>query len=43
MKIVSLDVHGESSEMVAVSESGEVLLKLKVATECYSVRPIARS
>lgn len=38
MKIVSLDVHGESSEMVVVSESGEVLLKLKVATEREELR-----
>lgn len=40
MKTVSLDVHAESSEIVAVSEGGEVLLKLKVATEAEELRRI---
>ena len=40
MKTVSLDVHGESSEIVAVSEEGEVLLELKVSTEAGELRRI---
>lgn len=40
MKTVSLDVHAESSEIVAVSEGGEILLKMQVATETEELRRI---
>ena len=32
VKIVSLDVHKNASQLAAVSEAGEVLLEMKVAT-----------
>ena len=41
VKIVSLDVHRESSQMAVVSEeTGELLLEMKVATEAQELRRV---
>lgn len=40
MKIVSLDVHSEASQLVAVSEEGEIFLEMKVATDMAVLRQI---
>ena len=40
MKIVSLDVHKESSQMAVVSEQGELLLEMKVATQGQELRRV---
>ena len=40
MKIVSLDVHSEASQLVAVTEDGEVILEMKVATDVALLRQI---
>ena len=42
MKIVSLDVHSEASQLVAVSEEGEIFLEMKVATDMALLRQIIR-
>ena len=40
MKIVSLDVHKDASQLFAVTEKGEVVLEMKVATEPETLRTI---
>ena len=40
MKIVSLDVHAESSQLTAVSEEGEIILELMIPTEPDELRRI---
>lgn len=40
MKTVSLDVHGESSQMSVVSEQGEILLEMPVRTEREELRRV---
>jgi len=40
MKTVSLDVHSESSQLVAITEGGEVVLELQVATDASELRRI---
>lgn len=40
MKTVSLDVHSETSQLVAVSEDGEILLEMKVSTQAEELRRI---
>lgn len=40
MKTVSLDVHSEASQLVAVSSEGEIILEMKVATETEELRRI---
>jgi transposase len=41
MKIVSLDVHAETSLLALVDEQGELLLEMKVATDAEALRKIA--
>jgi transposase len=40
VKVVSLDVHAEASQLCAVTEEGEVLLEMKVATDPAILRTI---
>ena len=40
MKIVSLDVHSEASQLVAMSEEGEIILEMKVATDMALLRRV---
>jgi transposase len=40
MKIVSLDVHTEASQLLAVNEDGEVVLEMKLATEPELLRTV---
>jgi len=40
VKIVSLDVHGDASQLTLVSETGEVVLEMKVPTEGVALRAI---
>lgn len=40
MKIVSLDVHAESSQLTAVSDDGEIMLEVMVPTEPDELRRI---
>lgn len=40
MKIVSLDVHAESSQMAVMSEQGELLLEMVVATQAQELRRV---
>jgi len=40
VKVVSLDVHAEASQLCAVNEDGEVLLEMKVATDPAILRTI---
>ena len=40
MKIVSLDVHKDASQLYAVTEKGEVILEMKVPTEPQTLRTI---
>lgn len=40
MKIVSLDVHAEASQLLVVSEEGEVILEMKVPTDGEILRGI---
>jgi transposase len=43
VKIVSLDVHGETSQLCLMSEEGEVLLEMAVATQREELRRIIGS
>jgi len=38
VKIVSLDVHAEASQLCVVDEAGQVLLEMKVATQAQELR-----
>jgi len=40
MKVVSLDVHSESSQLCVVTEDGEVILEMKVATKAEELRRV---
>jgi len=40
VKIVSLDVHKESSQMAVISEQGELLLEMVVATQAQELRRV---
>jgi len=40
VKTVSLDVHAEASQLVAVSAEGEILLEMKVPTEAEGLRQV---
>ena len=40
MKVVSLDVHSESSQLCAVTEDGEVILQMKVETKPEELRRV---
>ena len=40
MRTVSLDVHGDASQLALVSERGEVLLEMKVPTEREALRAV---
>lgn len=40
VKTVSLDVHGEASQLTLVAERGEVLLEMKVATKPEALRAL---
>jgi transposase len=42
VKIVSLDVHKDASQLAVVSEAGEVLFEMKVATEREALRRVVR-
>ncbi len=40
MKTVSLDVHSDSSQLAVASESGEIFMEMKVATDANELRRI---
>lgn len=40
VKIVSLDVHTEASQLLAVNEDGEIVLEMKLATEAELLRTV---
>jgi transposase len=42
MTIVSLDVHTDASQLVAMSEDGRILLEMKVATKAEELRRIVK-